>query len=391
MLGADQTVLMLMGDDGLAHSRAVHGIDPSVAAGLEGELNERLIERLEETLVGGASRAFMAVPLIVQGEVTGLLAVARAGGRAWTPVDEAVLAAVADQSAAPIEIARLSEEVRQARLVAENLRLSEAEREARAELDAERLRLASVLDNIPSGVVLVEAPSGRITFVNRAVMGLLRLPPAATKESVIDILYASVHADGRPYATGRVAPGPGAGRRGSRGERGGGVRRGRRHVRDVQRERHRDPRSGGRHRGRGGHPVRRDPPPAGRAPPAAGAADGGRRAAGRRRGARGQQSDADRAVRRQLPAPSHGSGEGGARGCPADRAGRRTHGDGHRPAPGLQPPPDPAAHGARARRGRGRARSGAAPHARGGVHRSISSSRLPAFGSGWTGVSSSRC
>jgi two-component system cell cycle sensor histidine kinase/response regulator CckA len=202
MLGADQTVLMLVGDDGRAHSRAVYGIDPSVAAGLVGELNERLIERLEEALVGGVSRAFMAVPLIVQGEVTGLLAVTRAGEHAWTPVDEAVLAAVADQSAAPIEIARLSEEVRQARLVAENLRLSEAERAARAELDAERMRLAGVLDNIPSGVVLVEAPSGRVTFVNRAVAGLLRLPVAATKESVIDMLYASVHADGRPYAPG---------------------------------------------------------------------------------------------------------------------------------------------------------------------------------------------
>ena len=201
MLGAEQTILMLVGDDGRAHTRAVHGIDPSVAAGLAGELNERLIERIETTL-GGASRAFMAVPLIVQGEVTGLLAVARAGEAPWTPVDEAILAAVADQSAAPIEIARLSEEVRQARLVAENLRLSEAERAVRTELDAERLRQASVLDNIPSGVVLVEAPSGRVTFVNRAVAGLLRLPPAAVKESVIDILYASTHADGRPYAPG---------------------------------------------------------------------------------------------------------------------------------------------------------------------------------------------
>ncbi len=202
MLGAEQTILMLVGDDGLVHTRAVHGIDPSVAAGLEGDLNERLIARLEETLVGGTSRTFMAVPLIVQGEVTGLLAVTRSGEAAWTPEDEAVLAAVADQSAAPIEIARLSEEVRQARLVAENLRLAEAERAARAELDTERLRQASVLDNIPSGVVLVEAPSGQVTFVNRAVAGLLRLPPAAVKESVIDILYASAHPDGRPYAPG---------------------------------------------------------------------------------------------------------------------------------------------------------------------------------------------
>ena len=62
----------------------------------------------------------MAIPLIVQGEVTGLLAVTRPGTEPWEDEDEMVLAAVADQSAAPIEIARLSEEVRQARLVAEN-------------------------------------------------------------------------------------------------------------------------------------------------------------------------------------------------------------------------------------------------------------------------------
>ena len=36
MLGAEQTILMLVGDDGRAHTRAVHGIDPSVAAGLAG-------------------------------------------------------------------------------------------------------------------------------------------------------------------------------------------------------------------------------------------------------------------------------------------------------------------------------------------------------------------
>ena len=50
MLGADQTVLMLVGDDGRAHSRAVHGIDPSVAVGLEGELNERLKKTVSRPL-----------------------------------------------------------------------------------------------------------------------------------------------------------------------------------------------------------------------------------------------------------------------------------------------------------------------------------------------------
>jgi two-component system cell cycle sensor histidine kinase/response regulator CckA len=202
ILDADRTILMLVGDDGRAHCRAAYGVDPVLKSELEGVLNERLIRRLEEVLVGGASRAFMAVPLIVQGEVTGLLAVTREGEAGWTALDEAALAAVADQSAAPIEIARLSEEVRQARLVAENLRLSEAERAVRAELEAERALLARILDHIPSGVVLVEASSGRVTFANRAVAQLLRLPGRASKDATIDILSASARADGRPYAPG---------------------------------------------------------------------------------------------------------------------------------------------------------------------------------------------
>ncbi|MGH7498104.1 MAG: ATP-binding protein [Gemmatimonadales bacterium] len=202
MLGADRSLLMLVGDDGAAHTRAAVGLDPDVTERLKGVLNERLIHRLETELTGGSPRAFMAVPLIVQGNVTGLLAVAREGESPWTMVDELVLAAVADQSAAPIEIARLSEEVRLARLVAENMRLSQAELAARTELEAERARLVTVLDNIPSGVILLDSPSGEIAFVNRAVAHLLRLPGTATNQSAVDMLYASSHVDGRPYAPG---------------------------------------------------------------------------------------------------------------------------------------------------------------------------------------------
>jgi two-component system, cell cycle sensor histidine kinase and response regulator CckA len=173
ILDAEQTLLMLVGDDGLAHVRASEGVDPGVAASLSGPLDEKLIERIERVLIGSAARSFMAVPLIVQGDVTGLVAATRPGSEAWDAEAEAMLAAVADQSAAPIEIARLSEEVRQARLIAENLRLTEAEREARAALEAERARLATVLDNLPLGVVLAEAPSGDIIFRNRGVARLL--------------------------------------------------------------------------------------------------------------------------------------------------------------------------------------------------------------------------
>ncbi len=200
MLAASRTVLMLVGDDGLAHSRAYYGVDASVAADLSGELDEGLILRLEHALAEGGTRSFMAVPLIVQGEVTGLLAAARDGQVPWTPLDEATLAAVADQSAAPIEIARLSEEVRQARLIQENARLYEAERAARAALDQERARLVTVLDHIPAGVVLLEAATGSAAFANPTAARLFRLAETATPDEVDQALAACVRAQGGAYA-----------------------------------------------------------------------------------------------------------------------------------------------------------------------------------------------
>jgi PAS domain S-box-containing protein len=141
----------------------------------------------------------MAVPLIVQGEVTGLVAVTRPGARPWSPEEEAVLAALADQSAAPIEIARLTEEVRQARLIAENARLSESEREARAALETERVRLATVMDNMPVGVVLAEAPSGRVIFRNRTVSQISGLNDSPVDDIAHYGKLTGLRPDGRPY------------------------------------------------------------------------------------------------------------------------------------------------------------------------------------------------
>jgi two-component system cell cycle sensor histidine kinase/response regulator CckA len=200
ILDADQTLLMLVGDDGLAHVRASEGVDPALTAGLSTALDESLISRVEEALVGKADRAFMAVPLIVQGEVTGLVAVTRSIESPWTIEEETALAAIADQSAAPIEIARLTEEVRQARLIAENARLSEAEREARSALEAERTRLATVLDNMPVGVVLAEAPSGRVIFRNRAVAQLSGLEDDPVESVAHYGKLTGFHQDGSPYA-----------------------------------------------------------------------------------------------------------------------------------------------------------------------------------------------
>jgi PAS domain-containing protein len=199
ILGADQTMVMLVGDDGLAHVRASEGIDESRVSGFTGPLDERLISRVALLLAGGSTRSFMAVPLIVQGEVTGMFAVTRPGTVPWSTEEEASLAAVADQSAAPIEIARLTEEVRQARLIAENLRLSEAEREARTALEDERARLTTVLDNMPVGVVLAEAPSGRVLFRNRTMVQLTGLDHAPVDAISQYTRLTGLRADGRPY------------------------------------------------------------------------------------------------------------------------------------------------------------------------------------------------
>jgi two-component system, cell cycle sensor histidine kinase and response regulator CckA len=201
ILDADQTLLMLVGDDGLAHVRASEGVDAKATQRLRGTLDENFIATVAQELVGTSPRSFMAIPLIVQGAVTGLLAVTRPGTEPWSEAEEAVLAAVADQSAAPIEIARLSEEVRQVRLVAENARLGEAERVARAELEAERARLAAVLDNMPVGVVLAEAPSGRIIFRNRTVAQLSGLGDSPVDDVREYTRLTGFRPDGRPYAS----------------------------------------------------------------------------------------------------------------------------------------------------------------------------------------------
>ena len=63
ILDADQTLLMLVGDDGLAHVRASEGVDSGTTASLSGPLDEKLIERanrigaiLEQGLLGLMAR-----------------------------------------------------------------------------------------------------------------------------------------------------------------------------------------------------------------------------------------------------------------------------------------------------------------------------------------------
>lgn len=76
----------------------------------------------------------------------------------------------------------------------------EAERRRLAdELSVTRQRLEAILDQIPSGLVLAEAPSGKILLYNNEAERLLRHPVVAAESYHGYTDYAAVHADGGSY------------------------------------------------------------------------------------------------------------------------------------------------------------------------------------------------
>jgi signal transduction histidine kinase len=109
LLGASGTVVMLHDGDGQLHVRAAHGIDEERVTRFRAPLSDEVIGRLQG-LFAVSEECFIAVPLVVGGAVTGLVAAAL--GRAATESDEWVFSALADQAAVALENARVSEEVR---------------------------------------------------------------------------------------------------------------------------------------------------------------------------------------------------------------------------------------------------------------------------------------
>jgi len=109
LLGAAAAVLMLPDAGGLLHVRAAHGIDEARVARFRAPLGDEMIGRLQG-LLEVPDDCFVAVPLVVGGAVTGLVAVAMR--RPSTAADESLLSALADQAAVALENARLGGEVR---------------------------------------------------------------------------------------------------------------------------------------------------------------------------------------------------------------------------------------------------------------------------------------
>jgi PAS domain S-box-containing protein len=80
-------------------------------------------------------------------------------------------------------------------------RAAEAERQRlMSDIEAERSRLATVLDQLPAGVILAEAPSGRLVLGNRRLESIIGVPFIPSEHIGEYTLYPGFHLDGRPYA-----------------------------------------------------------------------------------------------------------------------------------------------------------------------------------------------
>src|SRR5882672_5708385 len=77
---------------------------------------------------------------------------------------------------------------------------AEAERERLLkEIEAERNRLRQILEQMPIGVAIAEAPSGHLIFHNRESEQILRRPPILSDDYQGYVQYGGLREDGGPY------------------------------------------------------------------------------------------------------------------------------------------------------------------------------------------------
>ena len=108
LLAAEKSLLMVADDDGLLALRSSHGVDGDLPKRLAEPFTETLVPRLAE-LLGVRSDNFLGVPLVVNGEIKGVLFVIRSTASTVAEQDEWLLSALADQAAVALEKARLDE------------------------------------------------------------------------------------------------------------------------------------------------------------------------------------------------------------------------------------------------------------------------------------------
>lgn len=108
LLGTDPVLLMLKNDEGVLEIRAAHGFEPELRPPFAEPMDELLIERMRDIFGAEAAERFLGVPLVVGGQVTGLIAAIRRAD-ADERHAEWLLSALADQASMALETARHAE------------------------------------------------------------------------------------------------------------------------------------------------------------------------------------------------------------------------------------------------------------------------------------------
>lgn len=186
LVGAGKSLVMLTDEDGLLVVRAAHGVEDARVQEFREPLNETLVSRLQGLLDYQSAESFLSVPLVVQGEVTGLLAVVRPGTEPASEDDEWLLSALADQTAVALDNARLTDAV--LREQAERGRIAEAQGRVQATLSHE---LRSPLTAIQAySSLLLEGVLDPLTDRQREAIARIRMSGEhllAVIENVLDV------------------------------------------------------------------------------------------------------------------------------------------------------------------------------------------------------------
>jgi PAS domain S-box-containing protein len=115
----------------------------------------------------------------------------------------AVIYPLKDEAGRVLEVVLVHEDITARKRAEEAVRAHEAELERLLRLlEFERARMEAVLRQLPSGVIVAEAPSGRIILANDQAERILRHPVIPSDEVTGYAEYHGLHPDGRPYAAG---------------------------------------------------------------------------------------------------------------------------------------------------------------------------------------------
>ncbi len=126
---------------------------------------------------GIRTRSILDVPLVKHGRLVALLFIHHPEPRSWSDADIALVEQVCERLWAAVERAR-----------AERAR------------DASEAHLRAVLDALPVGVAIAEAPGGRIVKGNRRIEAILGHSLLARESGSGDVAYGAFHEDGRRLA-----------------------------------------------------------------------------------------------------------------------------------------------------------------------------------------------